>query len=733
MLNKKTIAVLIASTIPTTALAASFTQNIAKGTEVSNEVIDGKQSVYGNITNSIITTGGHQYIYSGGAASDIILNGGKSTVNNADIKNFKIINGIQTLKTGAISYSAEITGTGIQHVNDGAKSAYSTLANGGRQYINSGGKSENTTIESGGSLYTYANGESLNTTVNDGAFFVRGGAATNSVINGGKQVVTEGGITTGDIINDGGYQNIGVNGSAFNVVVNKGGRQDINTGGYAKDTTIIGGQYDIDPEATGENVSFDGGLGFVRETGILTGYATLKNGAEIYMAEGSDADISLSSQSKLYVVNDITNSNMTLDNSSVYFRSSFDGKLSTNLKEFKTLNVNKLNANNSSFFMKVEGMNGDFLNISEFSGDNNTVSINGSGKESSDGYHLIHAGNSSVDAFKLDGGKVELGSYVYTLEKNNDDWYLRQHADQLSSSAKTVLSMASYASSIFTNEFHTISDRLNNSLTDIEGNHLWGRFISSDYRVNNGVNEPYKLTQNGFEYGLGKTISKEHGDFSFGISAGITQNKIKEKSGTRSDVDSYSVGLYGSYIHKNGFYIDGLIKGNRFDNTTEIIIDSSDIATANFKQTGFGSALEFGKYTWFDNSFVTPYVRTEYFMANNEEVKISNGMKADLGNDRSLKGEAGVKLGTNLNVWQNTNITPYLKVSLEHEFIDDNYIKINDSVKINNDNSGTIGNYSLGLDAKMGKNASFYSELGYSKGSNIEVPFNVKAGVRVLF
>lgn len=50
MLNKKTIAVLIASTIPTTTLAASFTQNIAKGTEVSNEVIDGIQSVHGNIT-----------------------------------------------------------------------------------------------------------------------------------------------------------------------------------------------------------------------------------------------------------------------------------------------------------------------------------------------------------------------------------------------------------------------------------------------------------------------------------------------------------------------------------------------------------------------------------------------------------------------------------------------------------------------------------------------------------
>lgn len=107
--------------------------------------------------------------------------------------------------------------------------------------------------------------------------------------------------------------------------------------------------------------------------------------------------------------------NVALSDSSVHFHSPLDSTLST--EEFKTLNINKLESNNSSFYMNVEGMHGDFLNVTDFSGKNNIVNVAGSGKESSDGYHLIHAGNSTKDAFKLNGDKVELGSFVYTLEQ----------------------------------------------------------------------------------------------------------------------------------------------------------------------------------------------------------------------------------------------------------------------------------------------------------------------------
>lgn len=731
MFKIKLINILILSVIPGTGLSASFTSNVDKGNKISNEVIDGIQNVSGIITNSMVITNGHQYINAGGSASHIVLNGGKSTVTDAAISSFKIISGIQNLESGAIANKTYIGSSGIQHVNNGAISNKSTLEHKGRQFINAGGKAEDTTVNTGGAQYVYAGGSSNITTINGGAVFVRGGTATNTTINSGKQVVTDGGTTSGDTINNGGYQNIGANGSAFNVTVNEGGRQDINAGGYAKDTTVIGGRYDIDPTAKGENVTFNGGVGYVFKNGILSGYAKLDNSASLYLAENSDADISLSNDSKLYVVNSLNTKNVALSDSSVHFHSPLDSTLST--EEFKTLNINKLESNNSSFYMNVEGMDGDFLNVTDFSGKNNIVNVAGSGKESSDGYHLIHAGNSTNDAFKLNGDKVELGSFVYTLEQKNDNWYLKQHSDQLSQSAKSALSIASYASTIFTNEYHTITDRLNNSMTDINGNQIWGRYIHNEYRVDNGVNNPYKLKQNGFEYGIGKTFGINTDSLNTGISFGITKNEIKEKSGSKSDVDSYSLGLYASYIKDNGFYLDALVKGNYFDSESSVRFNMNNIANTSFKQKGIGSAFEIGKQTNFNHSFITPYARIEYFSAKNKELKMTNGMKVKLGNDKSLKAEAGVKAGYTFDIGEKSTLTPYIKASFENEFINDNTVLINDTVKLKNDYSGSMGNYRVGLDARINKNTSLYTEASYSKGSMIESPLNINAGVRVFF
>ena len=44
-----------------------------------------------------------------------------------------------------------------------------------------------------------------------------------------------------------------------------------------------------------------------------------------------------------------------------------------------------------------------------------------------------------------------------------------------------------------------------------------------------------------------------------------------------------------------------------------------------------------------------------------------------------------------------------------------------------------MGNYRVGLDARINKNTSLYTEVSYSKGSMIESPLNINAGVRVFF
>ncbi|HCR3450453.1 TPA: autotransporter outer membrane beta-barrel domain-containing protein [Citrobacter werkmanii] len=733
MLRRTMLGSAILFSFPTFSFGAGFTANIATGAEITNEVIDGKQTVSGKISNSMIISGGHQYINAGGSASAVILNGGKSTVNGGNITDFQVLNGIQTLNTGARATDTIISAKGIQNVNEGAVSDGATVMTGGRQTISSGGTATNTAVETGGSQNVNAGGSANNSTVNGGALFVKGGSTTNTIINSGKQVVSAGGTTTGDTVNDSGYQNIGIDGKAFNVTVNKGGRQDINAGGYAQNTIINGGRYDIDPTALGENVTFTGGEGYVFEKGILSGTVTLSDHASLYLAESNDATMTLDTGSKIFVINDIRTSNVTLADSAIHFHSQIDSEMSSAVKTFKTLSADRLVANNSNFFMSVEGMQGDFLNITDFSGRNNTVYIEGSGKESSDGYHIIHAGNSNDDAFSLTDGKVELGSFVYTLEKNQDDWYLKQHGDQLSHSAQTVLAMASYASAIVKNEYHRITDRLSHSITDTEGNQVWGRYIHNDTRLNNDAGGIYKIKQSGLELGLGKTLKMKSADMNAGVSASVTDNNIRDKNGSKANVDSYSVGVYSSYIFDNGFYIDGLIKFNHFDNQQTVRNNEHQIATSGYKQNGISSAFEAGKVSYFDDMFVTPYLRMEYFTAKNKNVSLSNGMTASLGNDKSLSGELGVKAGKTFSTRQNTLITPYFKIALENEFIDDNTVTINRDVTIKNDFSGVTGHYGAGVDIMLSKTSSVYSEATYAKGSNVEEPFNIVAGIRVFF
>ncbi|WP_154629324.1 autotransporter outer membrane beta-barrel domain-containing protein [Providencia alcalifaciens] len=146
-----------------------------------------------------------------------------------------------------------------------------------------------------------------------------------------------------------------------------------------------------------------------------------------------------------------------------------------------------------------------------------------------------------------------------------------------------------------------------------------------------------------------------------------------------------------------------------------------------------GSAFEIGKQTNFNHSFITPYARIEYFSAKNKELKMTNGMKVKLGNDKSLKAEAGVKAGYTFDIGEKSTLTPYIKASFENEFINDNTVLINDTVKLKNDYSGSMGNYRVGLDARINKNTSLYTEASYSKGSMIESPLNINAGVRVFF
>ncbi|MCD7896117.1 MAG: autotransporter domain-containing protein [Planctomycetaceae bacterium] len=67
--------------------------------------------------------------------------------------------------------------------------------------------------------------------------------------------------------------------------------------------------------------------------------------------------------------------------------------------------------------------------------------------------------------------------------------------------------------------------------------------------------------QYGYKYNSGGVIlgyDREVGDFVFGITTAYSNGEIQNNEGfTNTDVDTFNVGLYGSYNHCSGFFVDG--------------------------------------------------------------------------------------------------------------------------------------------------------------------------------
>ncbi|KAB7693148.1 autotransporter outer membrane beta-barrel domain-containing protein [Plesiomonas shigelloides] len=738
MMKKSLLSCLILSTIPT-ATNAAFTNNVQSGTTVSGETINGQQVVSGVVNDSIVTTGGKQTINNGGVANStnvkdkgqiIIQDGGVS--NNATVTN----EGKLYINSGGVSNGATMSSKGIEYVQNNGVSNDSLVLTDGRQLIYDGGKSYNAVLD-GGRQYIYKGGESINATLNagemnTGAMFVRGGKSISSTVTGGKQVITEGGESVNDTITGNGYQNVGVDGKALNTTVTNGARQDINTGGYAKDTTVINAIYNIDPSAHGENVSLTNSIGMLYNGGKLTGNVLADKNSNLYLAESAAANVSLTGNSSLHILKSLSIDNLSVSNSDIFFYGG-NPDFGSNTP-FSTLTINSMSPSNSKIHMRVEGMQGDFLNVNQISTGTNTVYITGSGRESSDGYHLIHASGSKDDSFALNNGSVELGTYSYILDKNNDDWYLRTNG--LSSGASAVTAYSSSLSTIFFNEIKNFRYRLGDVNGQLQKNNgVWVRYLNENFK-NREKHTNYDVNQNGVEIGADKKIDVKNGKLMYGALFSYSDSTINSKghSDFRNQVYSHGIGLYLTYLSNTDYYIDFISKVNRFTGKS-ISTDSSGItSTGDYMNTGFGAAIEAGKKFSFENDYwVEPFIRTEAFITNSKDVYLSNEMKAQLPEGKNIRGGAGINFGRNIIKNKDLEIAPYGTISISHNLKNDQSITFNNKNSISYTSPNNIINYGVGVDVKVKDEVHLYGQANYSKGNKFESPINATIGVRVTF
>ncbi|WP_168198747.1 autotransporter outer membrane beta-barrel domain-containing protein [Jejubacter calystegiae] len=464
-------------------------------------------------------------------------------------------------------------------------------------------------------------------------------------------------------------------------------------------------------------------------TGLLTGAASLNVGDHsTWNMTGNDNPGAL-----------------TINNGTVNFGSSGTG--------FKTLTVSSLSGT-GRFLMNTNlaANTGDLLNVTGEATGTYVLAIANTGNEPQAGgedLQVVHTGSGNA-AFSVEGGKVDAGAWQYSLSKQGTDWYLTQDSDDslppdpapvppngdrtTSPSTDAILSLASAPVTIFNAEMQSLRFRHGDIQTNtLAPGGVWGRILGSNNRISGPYGSAYKIGQTGMETGADTVIDVNSGRVALGAFVSYTSNKISHARGGQSTVNSTGGGLYATWMADSGLYVDAVAKYNHFSNDINARMTDNTPAKGSYSQDAFGGSLETGMtFTTASPVWLQPYIRATAMQAGGEDVKLDNGMKANIDTTNSFQGEAGVNVGLDVSI-AGATVKPYVSLAVSHEFVDNNRVAINDTWNFDNDISGTTGKYGAGLSAQITKNAGVWLEGQYQNGKHIESPIAANAGFRITF
>ncbi|ELH7455575.1 autotransporter outer membrane beta-barrel domain-containing protein [Escherichia coli] len=774
-----------------TTINSGGRQHVSGGGSATSTTINsgGWQAVYsgGSATSTTINSDGQQNVFSGGSATSTTINAGLQYVSSGGSATSTTINGgWQYVSSGGSATSTTINSGGWQAVYSGGSATSTTINSGGQLSVFSG-SAVDITQNSGGAIETDTSSD-LSGTNAKGSFSIAGGSANNMLLeNGGSLMVLDGHQASDTTV--GSYGTLGVvSGSvlrgtttlldksrlAGDVVTNEGNLYFLNNSAATFIGTLTGtGSL----TQAGGNTRFSGQLsqdgGIILQSGAamtmdalqakanVTTWSgttlTLDNGSILTGSVTGDntgaGDMTVKGASVWHPDGDSTVGALTLDNGTVDFHPLTTTRL-TPVFRAVSLTAGSLSGN-GRFLMNTDiaSHTGDILNVTGNASGNFVLDIKNTGREpvsAGTPLQVVHTGSGDA-AFTLNGGKVDAGTWEYYLSKENTDWYLKADASQpgtdnpgannpeppvrhTTTSADAVLDMATAPVYVFNSELQSLRFRHGDVMQNTRSpGGVWGRYTGSDNRISGGAGAGYSLSQSGMETGGDTVFELSDSRLAVGAFVSYTDNSISHNRGGSSTVGSTGGGLYATWFDNDGYYVDGVIKVNRFSNELRTRMSDGTAVKGDYHQNGFGGSLEAGRtFSLNENTWIQPYIRSTAFRAEAKDISLDNGMKAKAGATKSLQGEAGVNLGMNLEI-AGTVVRPYLTTAVSHEFSDNNRVRINDRYDFTNDISGTTGKYGAGVSAQLTANAGVWAEASYQKGSNIESPVTGSVGFRINF
>lgn len=236
--------------------------------------------------------------------------------------------------------------------------------------------------------------------------------------------------------------------------------------------------------------------------------------------------------------------------------------------------------------------------------------------------------------------------------------------------------------------------------------------------------------QSGISFGVDTPVSNRDGQWLLGVMGGYSHSDLDLRLGTDGQVSSYYLGMYSTWVSDSGYYIDALIKANRFHNEADVRMKDGVKAKGEYDNYGVGGSIETGKNIKFSNDwFVEPFAQVSVLWVDGESYGLDNGMKASSNHADSLLGNVGAYLGRTIVLDRGGFVQPYVKVAAAQEFARNNEVKVNRNT-FSDDLSGSRGELGVGIVAQVTDVLQVHTDFDYSSGKNIEQPWGVNVGLR---
>lgn len=458
------------------------------------------------------------------------------------------------------------------------------------------------------------------------------------------------------------------------------------------------------------------------------GVLNLTNGSLFTGTVRNASQTTLDASSRLAVIDDSSVGALTLNGGTVDLRPAQG--------PFHTLTATSLQGS-GTFVLGTDlaGHLSDLVNIQGQAQGQHGLLIQNTGAEPVQGdlpQRVVHTeGGDARFAVLSQTGTVDVGAYSYLLEQRDTDWYLVQaQTPIISPSAQTAIAVFSAAPTVWYGELSTLRSRLGELRQGGNQGGVWARSYANRYRISTADQVDYQQTQQGISIGADTALPSQNGQWLVGVMGGYSDSELSMRLGSNGRVNSYYLGLYSTWLTDDGYYVDAVLKANRFENKADVRMNDGEKAKGDYSNYGMGGSVEAGRHIKLaDNWFVEPYTQVSALWVDGENYSLDNDLRARNNKANSLLGKVGTHLGRTLPLESGGFVQPYVKVAAVREFARNNKIKVNNAT-FHDDLSGGRAELGVGIAATLSGALQAHADFDYSNGKNIEQPWGVNIGVR---